>query len=115
MGSSPYLFELGEVTDEGLAQRYSESLRTGRITGGSHSQAEPLTSILGSKGQKTYETDGVPLDLLLYYWKQTPFEPEVQRVLSGLRPVIDHMLSLGSFSRIWIHEHPSRVLHVLQR
>jgi hypothetical protein len=51
LGSSRYLFELGEVTDEGLAQRYSESLRTGQILGGWFSQAEPLTSILTSKAE----------------------------------------------------------------
>lgn len=28
LSCAPYFFELGEVTDEGLARRYSESLRT---------------------------------------------------------------------------------------
>lgn len=117
LGSSPYLFELGEVTDEGLAQRYSESGKTGKITGGWHSQRVPLISIIKSKAQKTYQTAGAPIDLVLFYWKQAPFEPEVQKVLSELRPVIGQMLSSGPFSKIWIYWHtqPARVLQVFQR
>jgi|SRR5579863_894166 len=108
--SSPYFFELGEVTDEGLARRYSESLRTGRITGGSYSQDEPLKSIITSKAQKTYQTGGVPVDLLLYYWKQPPYDPVIQQSLIELRDVIDHILSSGPFSRIWLYEYPKMVL-----
>jgi len=112
--SSPYFFELGEITDEGLARRYSDSLRTGRITGGWFSQAEPLTSILTSKAQKTYETDGAPVDLLVYYWKQAPFDPEVQRVLSALGPVLGQMLSSRPFSRVWVYDHGTEVVRQLQ-
>lgn len=115
LGSSRYFFELGEVTDEGLARRYSDSLKTGRITGGWFSQDEPLTSMITSKGQKAYQTDGAPIDLVLYYWKQAPFVPEVQKTLSALKPVVDQILSSGPFSRIWIYEHPSRVLREFQR
>jgi hypothetical protein len=112
INSSPYLFELGEVTDEGLARGYSDSLKTGRVTVGWYSQDEPLSSILTLKAQKTYQTDGHPVDLVLYYWKQAPFEPVVQRVLFELRPMIGAMLSPGRFSKIWIYEHtdPPRVL-----
>ena len=60
LSSSPYFFELGEVTDEGLARRYSESLRTGKITGGSYSQDDPLRSIITSKAQKTYSNGRCP-------------------------------------------------------
>jgi hypothetical protein len=105
-----HFFELGEVTDQGLASRYSESLRTGKITGGFYSQDEPLRSILMSKAQKTYLTDGAPVDLVLYYWKQTPYDPEVQKVLWESRALIHQMLSPGPFSGIWIYEHPARVL-----
>ncbi len=103
--SSPYFFELGEITDEGLARRVSESLKAGKVTVGWHSQTAPLTSILASKAQKAYETDGAPLGLLLYYWKQAPSDPLVQKVLSELRPVVGQMLSSGPFSRIWVYDH----------
>lgn len=92
--SASYLFELGEVTDRELAQRYSESLRTAKITGGWHGQDEPFQSVLRSKAQKTYRTGGARVDLLLYYWKQTPFDPVVQKVLWESRTLIH------AFSRV---------------
>jgi hypothetical protein len=109
LDSTPYFFELGEVTDQGLAQRYGESLRTGAITGGWFSQEVPLKRIFTSKTQKRYETGGAPVDLLLYYWKQTPYDPVVQQVFSELGAVF---LS-GPFSRIWLYEHPERLLAVV--
>jgi hypothetical protein len=115
LNSSPYFFELGEVADRELARRYSKSLKTGEITGGFHSQAEPLASILASKAQKSYLTHGAPVDLLLYYWKQAPFDPEIQKVLAQSGPAIAKMLSAGSFARIWVYDHPGRVLCCFSR
>lgn len=110
LGSSPYLFELGEVTDEDLARRYSKCVRMGQITGGFYSQAEPLKRMIESKAQKAYECDGAPTDLVLYYWKQAPYCPAVQQVLIELRSVIHHMLSTGPFSRIWLYKHPEGII-----
>jgi len=70
---------------------------------------------LTSKAQKRYQTDGAPVDLLLYYWKPATFDPDVQNVLSELRPAVEQMLSSGPFSRIWLYEYPRRVLCVFQR
>ena len=97
LGSSLYFFELAEVTDEGLARSYGESLKTRKSLGGFYSEVEPLTSIFTSKAQKTYQTDGVPLDLLLYYWKQASFDPDDQKVLSELKLSVDQMLLSGPF------------------
>jgi len=111
LDSAPYFFELGEVTDQGLARSYSESLRTGAITGGAFSQDVPLRRIFASKAQKRYETGGAPVDLLLYYWKQTPYDPVAQQAFSELRA----LLSSGPFSRIWLYEHPERLLAVVPK
>lgn len=115
LSSAPYFFELGEVTDEGLARRYSESLRTGKMTVGWSSQDRPLKSMITSKAQKTYQTGGVAVDLLLYYWKQTPYYPVIPKVLAELRGEIDSILQSGPFSRIWLYEHPEKVLGVISR
>ncbi len=111
LSSSRYFFELGEVTDEGLAQRYNESLRTGKITGGAYSQDEPLKSMITSKARKMYQTGGVPVDLVLYYWKQAPYYPAIQQALTEL----SHVLTSGPFSRIWLYQHPEKVLAVVSR
>jgi hypothetical protein len=114
LGSSHYFFELGEVADKDLARSYGESLKTGGITAEWYSDSEPLTSIIRSKAQKTYQTDGAPVDLLLYYWKQAPYEPEVE---TALIQRVGQALRSGPFSRIWVYDHsgcPSRVLYVFR-
>lgn len=113
LSSSSHFFELAEITDQGLARRYSESLKTGRITGGWFSQDEPLESIIVSKVQKTYQTDSAPVDLLLYYWKQPPYLPIIQGTLGRLKAARNHVLLSGQFSRVWVYDHRSGVLCVL--
>ncbi|HET9177925.1 MAG TPA: hypothetical protein VFQ24_06165 [Terriglobia bacterium] len=115
LSGSPYFFELAEVTDENLARRYNESLRTRKITGGSYSHDEPLIKrIITFKSQKNYQTKGAPIDLVLYYWKQTPHRADVTNTVSKLRPVFEQLRSSTSFSRIWLYEHPvPKVLSVI--
>jgi hypothetical protein len=71
--------------------------------------------MITSKAQKTYQTGGVPVDLLLYYWKQTPYYPAISQVLAEVRGVIDSILQSGPFWRIWLYEHPEKVLGVVSR
>jgi class 3 adenylate cyclase len=117
LSASPYLFELGEVTDEGLARGYSHSLRTGEITGGFFSQSEPLEYMISSKADKAkkYRTDGFPVDLLLYYWKHPPYDPAIEQTLTRSAGLTHQILDSGLFARIWVYEHPQRILGVLTR
>ncbi len=85
LGSAPYFFELGEVVDQGLARDYALSQRTGQSNGVSCSEAEALEYMITSKAKKTYQTGGVPVDLLLYYWKQHPYDPVIEQTLTRLR------------------------------
>ncbi len=112
LGGTPYLFELGEVVDEGLARGYSHSLRTGEITGGAFDQIGPLQRMIKKK-TKTYQTDGVPVDLVLYYWKHPPYDPAIRQTLTRLTGLIQQIFVAGLFCRIWIYEHPQGILHVL--
>jgi hypothetical protein len=73
IGGAPYLFELGEITDEELAADVSTSLRTGVDgAGGFFSEEVLLIRIIRKKAASTYETNGAPLDLILQYDKQYP-------------------------------------------
>ena len=68
IGGIPRLFELGEITDEELAQQIGESQRTQTDgEGGVLSEEEPLVRMILKKAQSTYQTGGVPLDLVLHY------------------------------------------------
>jgi hypothetical protein len=76
IGGQPYLFELREITDEGLAGEIGRSLRSAADgEGGFLSEEEPLGRMISKKAASTYETGGVPLHLVLHYDKQYPFAP----------------------------------------
>jgi hypothetical protein len=107
---SPYLFELGEVTDQGLAQRMAHSLKTGMITGGAASQTEALERIITLKLGKTYATHGVPVDLLLYYWWHPAWPAMIYQTLQKSSAVISSALARNVFSRIWVYEHQGKGL-----
>src|SRR5258708_2755973 len=71
-----YLFELGEVTDEKLAEQLGISQRTQTDgEGGFLSEEEPLVRMILKKAQSKYHTGGMLLDLVLHYDKQYPFAP----------------------------------------
>jgi hypothetical protein len=65
IGGEVYYFELGEITDEGLARGVSVSEKTCEITGAPFSQVGPLMKMFRDKCAKSYTTSGAPLDLLL--------------------------------------------------
>lgn len=100
---APYFFELGEVTDQELAEQVGISRRT--LTdgeGGFLSEEEPLVRMILKKAQSRYSTGGAPVDLVLHYDKQYPFAPvdyldrHAPEVAAALNP-------RGPFSRIWIY------------
>lgn len=104
IGGKPYFFELGEITDERLAQDVSESLKSGIDgPGGCFSEEGPLLRLLLNKARVTYQTDGAPLDLVLHYFKQFPIDPAgVMR--SKQSAVAAALLPYGPFSRIWVYD-----------
>jgi hypothetical protein len=104
IGDARYLFEVGEITDEDLAEEVSVSLRTGEDGDGlAFSEQEPLFRIIRKKAASTYRTDGAPLDLVLHYDKQYPFAPA--DYLKGYEvDIAAAMIPNGPFSRIWIYD-----------
>ncbi|MDR3792172.1 MAG: hypothetical protein P4L03_02215 [Terracidiphilus sp.] len=111
-----YYFELGEITDEGLAKSISDSLKTKMVSGRAISQDEPLENMLKKKCKKTYETDGAPIDLLLYYWRQGPYEESIANYLRTNCRDIEARFRSSQFIRIWIYDWPSgRVLSKIER
>jgi hypothetical protein len=99
----PYYFELGEVTDKGLARAVGISEKTGEITGGPFSQSIPVLKMLRDKCTKSYSTGGAPVDLLLYYSKQYPSEKCLFRLLKDHQAEITLLIATSPFSRFWIY------------
>jgi hypothetical protein len=104
---SPYYFELGEITDQGVARNYAIALKTDEPTGGAFSQDMPFAAILSSKATKTYVTSGVPVDLLLYYRKQyPPWERDFAEIVNASARDLHVVLKQngGPFNRLWIFD-----------
>ena len=95
-----YFFELGEITDEAFAKRIADSIKTKTVSGGALSQEEPLAKMLKQKCEKQYETDGAPVDLLLYYWRQGPYEEAILKYLNENSPEIDKLFLSSQFTKI---------------
>ena len=117
-GAGEY-FELGEVTDEGLAKRASIAERAGLDTHfGSMSQFEPLLKMITQKCSKTYSTNRLPVSLLLHYnvGHQTPHPQVVAQVASDLRQFASQQFQASPFAAIWFYDGwEQKVLEVIKR
>jgi hypothetical protein len=110
VGGKPYLFELGEITDEDLAAEIGRSLRTCTDgEGGCLSEEEPLIRMILKKAGSTYKTDGVPLNLVLHYDRQYPFGP-AQYLDRHEGEIAIALVPSGPFSRIWIYDGWNKVI-----
>ncbi|MFZ0743783.1 MAG: hypothetical protein WAM85_05220 [Terracidiphilus sp.] len=108
INGSKYHFELGEITDENLAEGIATSLRTRMVSGCALSQAEPLARMIAQKCQNRYETNGTPVDLLLYYWRQGPYLPTIEQYFTENGPVVESWLMNSEFKSIWIYDMDSK-------
>jgi hypothetical protein len=101
---TPYMFELGEITDEELAEKIAVCERTQTDgEGGFFSEEGPLVRMILKKAQSTYQTGGVLLDLVLHYDRQYPFAP-VEYLDRHEAEISTAMTPKGPFSRIWIYD-----------
>lgn len=112
-----YYFELGEITDQGLAWATADALKTGEITGCAFSQLDPLLRMFRNKCAARYNTNGAPVDLILYYSKQRPYEPLLYEHLKAYADEMRSLIANSQFSRIWLYRdcRPQNVLWSLER
>jgi hypothetical protein len=101
----PHYFEMCEVTDEGLAARITQSIKTMSITAGFFRQDGPLLKVLEDKAQKDYETNEGKLELLIYYDRQSspPNGGLRESTQRQLHLIAKTMLS-ERWSRMWIYD-----------
>ena len=112
VGGLPYFFEMGEVTDQGIPRRLSRQFKSGEITGGPFSQAEPLLRMLRQKCESHYVTNGAPVDLVLHYSNMYPYAPSILEFLGAHAAEVKTFLKGSAFTRIWIYSdwEPRQVL-----
>ena len=100
-------FELGEITDQRLAQSAGIAAKRGDEThAGPFSQMEPLFRIFDQKCSKHYDTKGQPLHLLLHYsvGHQVPHSSLLRSEISEHRQETAAKLRNSPFSSLWIYD-----------
>jgi len=100
-----HYFELGEITDQSVARCAADALKYDEPRGTAFSQTEPFAYIIGKKRTKTYATDGVPVELLLYYRNQSPpFSSYFAELLASSMTDLEALVTSGPFQRVWIFD-----------
>lgn len=100
--SGAHLFELASITGSEAAKAARSQPGQPRAFALSHEL--PFLRMLEEKLKKSYQTDGLRLDLVLFYWQQPPPPQELlnSMVVTHSRP-LQALLDLH-FSRIWIFD-----------
>jgi len=66
--------------------------------------------MLRQKCEKRYETGNAQVDLLLYYWRQSPYEEAIVEYLRANSLEIDKLLVNSQFTKIWIYDLDSETI-----
>jgi hypothetical protein len=97
-----YWFELGRITDTKLARAISVEWPKAP-TPFSIAQKEPFVRMIEKKAAAQYETNGQPVDLVLYFDQQPPDRKALERHLQEDAAALNDLHQRGPFSRIWIY------------
>jgi len=109
--SEPVYFELGRILDPYMQNRRKKALKNAptQVSVNTNRAGVPERDMLQEKLSKHYQTDGVPLELLLYYDTERPM------VMGGIPPVDFESLALqimvplltpmpSHIRRVWVFE-----------
>jgi hypothetical protein len=97
-----YFFELAEVVDSQLAEGLGTRGRYQKMFPDPDNATErALELILAKKAEKEYQTDGSPVDLVLYFNKDLPMN--MHEIDEPLQDALERG-TCGQFSRIWLYD-----------
>lgn len=85
------------------AGRLEEAQQIQTWGGFGHEPLASLLQVLQKKCAKRYQTDGHPLSLLLYYERESPFEPFER--LADHPEILYSLLAASQFSDVWLYHH----------
>jgi hypothetical protein len=98
-----HFFELAEIINPGVAEKLSRSRR--KLTPSfTYSQRECIELVVKKKSEKRYETEGNPVDLLLYFDLKLGSDAAILKLIKNNPIILDPLLEPGPFNRIWIFD-----------
>lgn len=104
-----HYFELGEIIDQSVAKSLGVAIKHDKCTGGAFSQDLPIAYIILKKSSKSYQTRGVPVDLLLYYRTQSPPPSSLlSALLHHNTPALRALVTGMKFQGVWIFDFTKR-------
>ncbi len=105
INGEPRYFELGEVTDQPVARCTAEALKRKETLGTFYSHDEPFDYIVQKKGETKYETNGVPVELILYYRTQSPPPPpQFDELSAKYMASLEALVAGGQFQSVWVYD-----------
>ncbi len=101
VASQPRYFELQAITSAVLAKAEKEG--PGVIPVGAYSNEKPFKAAIIKKVSKTYNTQGVPVDLVLHYVEHpAPSDDVRDMLLQRYSGEIERLVTSASFLRVWL-------------
>jgi hypothetical protein len=99
-------FELGRIVDEKVAREvFYPTLRTGGMSvPTAYDPVGAFIRMVQSKANKKYDTDDSPVDLVLYYYEQSPELALMSKHLGQRAPEIGAMIQESQFRTLWIFD-----------
>jgi hypothetical protein len=96
-----YWFELGRIIHEEVAEKLNPKRR--KLDGGfSYEQERPFVELLNSKAAKRYTTEGLPVDLILYFDLRFGTTASVCRLCERYADLLRSLTTAGPFKRVWV-------------
>ncbi|MCW5983572.1 MAG: hypothetical protein KIT09_36110 [Bryobacteraceae bacterium] len=98
-----YWFELGQIISQKVAAQVSPSRKL--LEGGfSFSQEMAFIEIVNKKATKTYDTNGFPVDLILWFDLRLGSEGTIARLIGKHGGILKSLIGRSPFSRVWIFD-----------
>jgi hypothetical protein len=99
------LFELGTVVNEKVAAVHDAALSAGGASAATaYSPIAPVIRMLKKKADSAYETGCSEVELVLYFYEQSPDYMPLYKCLNAQAPEIDTIIQKSQFSDVWIYD-----------
>ena len=98
-------FELGRIVDENVAKAFYPAFRSGGVSAATaYDPLAPLIRMFQGKADSRYDTNGSRVDLVLYFYEQSPDWTPTSEYLNRRLLEIDAMIHKSQFNVVWLFD-----------